>query len=59
MKMRLKIKNRSHRYVINIPRPRDGLKYIKYKMYLSIRMVYNELHLNKIYNSIQEKVKQH
>ena len=59
MKMRLKIENRSHRYVINIPRPRHGLKYIKYKMYLSTRMVYNELHLNNIYNSIQEKVKQH
>ena len=32
MKMRLKMKNRSHRYDINRPRPRNGHKYIKYKM---------------------------
>ena len=36
MKMRLKMKNRSHRYDINRPRLRHGLytkyKYTKYKM---------------------------
>ena len=30
------MKNRSHRYDINRPRPREGHKYIKYKMCLSI-----------------------
>ena len=38
MKMRLKMKNRSHRYDINIPRPRYGHKYTKYNMCLSIMM---------------------
>ena len=32
MGMRLKIKNRSHRYDINRPRLRYGHKYTKYKM---------------------------
>ena len=36
MKMRLKMKNRSHRYNINRPWSRDGHKYTKYKMCLSI-----------------------
>ena len=36
MKMRLKTKNRSHRYVINRHRPRHG--HSKYKMCLSIMM---------------------
>ena len=39
MKKRLKIKIRSQRYNINIPRPGNGLKYTKYKMCLSIMMV--------------------
>ena len=39
MKIRLKMKNRSHRYDINRPRPRHGQRYTKYKMYLSIMMV--------------------
>ena len=30
--MRLKMKNRSHRYDINGPRPRHGRKYTKYQM---------------------------
>ena len=34
MKMRLKMKNRSHRYDINRPTPRHGYKYTKYKMCL-------------------------
>ena len=32
MKIRLKIKNRSHRYDINRPHSRHGHKYTKYKM---------------------------
>ena len=39
MKMRLKIKNRSHRYDTNRPRPRHGHKYTKYEMCSSIMMV--------------------
>ena len=43
MKMRLKMKNRSHRYDINRPRLRHGLytkyKYTKYKMCLNKMMV--------------------
>ena len=42
IKMRLKVKYRSHRYKINRPRPRNNPrhdhKYIKYKMCLSIMM---------------------
>ena len=33
MKMRRKMRNRSHVYNINGPRPMHGLKYTKYKMY--------------------------
>ena len=36
MKVRLKMKNRSHRQDITRPRPRHGLKYTKYKMYLAL-----------------------
>ena len=38
MKMRLKRKNRSHRYDMNRPRLRYGHKYTKYKMFLIIVM---------------------
>ena len=38
-KMRLIMKNRSHRCDINRSRPRHGHKYTKYKMCLSIMMV--------------------
>ena len=34
--MRLKMKKRSHRYDLNRPWPRNGDKYTKYKMCLSI-----------------------
>ena len=37
--MRLTMKNRSHIYDINRPRPRNGLKYINYKMCNSTMMV--------------------
>ena len=60
MKMRLKMKNRSHRYDINRPRFRDEHKYTKCKMYLSIMMfICIKQHLSKIWSSTQEEVKQH
>ena len=39
MKMRLNMKNRSHRYDINRPWSRHGHKYTTYKMSLSIMVV--------------------
>ena len=39
MTMRLKIKNRSHRYEIDIPRPRHGHRCTKRKMCLGIMIV--------------------
>ena len=39
MKMGPKIKNRSQRYDINMPRSRHGHKYTKYKIDLSIIIV--------------------
>ena len=60
MKLRLKMKNRSQRYDINRPRPRDGHKYTKYKMCLSIMMVICiKQHLSNNLSSIHEKLKQH
>ena len=37
--MKSKMKNKSHRYDINRPRPKNGHKYSKYKMYPSIMML--------------------
>ena len=49
MEMRLIMKNRSHRYAINRPRPRHRHKYTKYKMYFSVMMVIcNKQHLSNI-----------
>ena len=39
MKMRLKMKNRSHRWGINRPTPKHGHRYIKYNIHLIIMMV--------------------
>ena len=39
MKMRLKMKNGSHRYDINRTIQRHGHKYTRYKMYLSMMTV--------------------
>ena len=59
-KIKLKMKNRSHRYDINRPRPRHGHKYTKYKLCLSIMMVYCiKQHPSNIWSLIVEKVKQH
>ena len=38
LKMRLKMKNRLHRYDINRPRPRHRDKYSKYKMFFTTMM---------------------
>ena len=58
--MRLKMKNRSHRYDINRVRPRHGHKYTKYKTYISIMIVICiKQHLSNILSSIHEKAKQH
>ena len=54
------MKNRLHRYGINIPRFRHVHKYTKYKMCLSMIMVICiKQHLSNIWSSIHEKVKQH
>ena len=54
------MKYRSHRYNINRPRPRYGHKYTKYKMCLSTMMITCiKQHLNNIWSSVHEKVKQH
>ena len=56
MKMKVKIKNRSHRYDINWRRPRHGPQYTKYKMYLNIIMVICiKQHLSNIWSSIKKK----
>ena len=39
MKLKMKMKNRSHRYDIKRLRPRHGHKYSKYKKYLSMMML--------------------
>ena len=53
IKMRLQLKNRSHRYGINRPRLRNGDKYAKYKMCLSTMMVIClKQHLSNIWSSI-------
>ena len=58
--MRLKIKNRSHTYDINRPRPRHGHEYIKYNMCHSLMMVIRiKQPLSNILSSVYEKVKQH
>ena len=49
IKIRLEMKNRSHRYDINKPRPIHEHKHAKYKMCLSIMMVTcTKQHLSKI-----------
>ena len=60
IKMRLKMKKRSHRCDKNRHRQRLRHKYTKYKMCFSIMMViYITQHLSNIWSSIHEEVKQH
>ena len=48
MKMRLKMKNKSHRYDINRPWPKHRRKYTKYKMCLIIMVIASKQHLSNI-----------
>ena len=58
--MKMKIKNRSHRYDINNPRSRHGHKYSKNKKCFSMMMlICIKQHLSNIWGSIHEKVKQY
>ena len=60
MKTRLKIQNWSHGYNIDRPRPRQGHKYTKYKICVSVMVAKCiKQHLSNIWRSICEKVKQH
>ena len=60
MKMRLKMKEVSHRCDRNKPRPRHGHRYTKYKVRFSLMMiVYTKQHLSNIWSSVDEKVNQH
>ena len=64
MKIKMKMKNRSHRYDINSPRSRYGHKYSKCKKCLSmmltcIKQKPRGQHLSNIWGSIHEKVEQH
>ena len=59
-KMRIKMKNRSHRYNKNRPKSRHGRKYSKYKKCFSVMMLLCIWqHLSNIWSSTHEKVKQH
>ena len=60
MKMKIKMKNRSHRHDINRPRLRPGHKNTKYRKFLNMMMlICIKQHLSNICTSIHEKVKQH
>ena len=60
MKIKMKMKNRLHRYNINRSRSGHGRKYGKCKKYLSMMMLVRiKQHLSNIWNSIHEQVKQH
>ena len=57
MKMRLEMKNRSHRWGINRPRSRHGHKHNIYKLCLSMIMViYIKQYLKNIQSSVLEKL---
>ena len=60
MKMKMTMKNRSHKYNINRPRIRLGHKYSKYKKCLSkLMLICITQHVSNIWNWIYEKVMQH
>ena len=60
MKVKTIMKNRSHWYGINRRRPRDRLKYTKYKRFVSImKFICTKKHLSDIWGSIHEKLKKH
>ena len=52
------MKNRSHRYDINKPSSRYGLKHSEHKTCLSMMvLICTKLHLSNIRSSVHEKVK--
>ena len=58
--MKVKMKNRSHRYNTNWAKPRHGNKYSKYKKCFKLMMLLCiKQHLSHIWNSIHEEVNQH
>ena len=60
MKMKVKMKNRLHRYYINRPWCRHGHEYTKYKKCLGMMMlICIKQYLSNIWSSVYEKVKQH
>ena len=60
IKIKMKLKNRSHRYDINSHRSRHGHEYRKYKKCLTmVMLVCIKQHLSNIWSSIHGKVKQH
>ena len=60
MKIKMNMKNGSHRHDINKPRSRHGRKYKKYKKRITMMMLKCAKHyLSKLCISIHEKVKQH
>ena len=52
----MKMKNRSHKYDINRPRPRHGQKYTNYKKCISMMLICIKKHLSNIRSSVYEKV---
>ena len=57
--MKIKMKNRAHRYDINRPRSSHAHIYNKYKKCLTIMMlICIKQHLSNIWSSVHEKVKQ-
>ena len=48
IRIRLKMKNRSHRYNINRPKPRHGQRHTKYKMFQDNLVTCIKQHLNNI-----------
>ena len=59
MKMKMIMKNRSRRYVINRPTSRNEHKCSKYKKSLTMMLICIKQHINNIWSSIHENVKKH
>ena len=57
--MKIKMKNRSHRYDIKRPRSRYGHKYSNHKCLSMIMLICMKQHLSNTWGSIHEKVKYH
>ena len=58
MKIRLKIKNRSHRYDINRPHSRMDINILNIKCINVMVATCAKQHLSNVWSSIHEKVKQ-